>query len=60
MPRKKQDISSRRLRVKVKLYDKDNNVLAIEGDELDEGVLDEETANWLLSENKAGWVEGVK
>jgi hypothetical protein len=58
MPRKKQDTPSRRLRVQVKLYGKDDvEPFAIEGDEIEEGVLSVETIEYLISEGKAEWVE---
>jgi hypothetical protein len=58
MPRKKQDTPSRRLRVQVKLYSKDDvEPFAIEGDEIEEGVLSVETIEYLISEGKAEWVE---
>jgi hypothetical protein len=55
---KQQEKPKRRLKVSIALFDEGGKQIAKEGDELEEGILGEETVAWLLSDGKAVWMEG--
>jgi len=56
MPKKQQE-ETRRLLVHTKLYANDSTEpFAVEGDEIDAGILDEATIEWLLKGGLGEWV----